>query len=340
MDVSLLKNKSDISSVIEGALPVIFSVELGVVSDVERSLFSRVKPLGFILFGRNCIDPDQLKCLCADLRDCVGWHCPILIDQEGGRVQRLRPPHWGSYPACQTYGDFIGEGGFGQRQADSCLEENVRALSSELFEHGINVNCAPVLDVIFDGAHDIVGDRGLSGDINVVTALGRRFCQLMMEENVMPVIKHLPGHGRAVVDSHEAVTVIDTSLEELRGVDFKPFMEVAHIPALDGVWGMVAHCIYTAVDARPASVSPVVIEDIIRREIGFRGILVTDDLSMKALDDWGSVGERAAMSLKSGCDLALYCAGRMDEMVEIAAALVPASGESLERLKRGLAACQ
>ena len=338
-DVSLSKN-SDHHRFIEESLPAIFSLKGAVLQDEQRALFARTKPMGFILFKilGNCENPAQLIKLCTDLREAVGWHCPILIDQEGGRVQRLKPPHWGSYPPCKTYGDMISEDMMGRGQADKCLEENIKALSSELLRHGINVDCAPVLDVIFEGAHDIVGDRGFSSDVDVVTALGRRFCQIMMDEGVTPVIKHIPGHGRALVDSHEVVTVVDAALEDLRAVDFKPFQELSCLPFLKGMWGMVAHCVYTAIDDKPASVSPKVIGDIIRREIGFDGVLVSDDLSMKGLDGWGSVANRAKMSVEAGCDLALYCAGKLEEMEEIAGVLKPATRESLARLKVGVPA--
>lgn len=331
----LLKNKT-LDNPIELSLPVILSVEGTSLSDDERVLFSSSHPMGFILFKRNCENPDQLIALCADLRVAVGWHCPILIDQEGGRVQRLRPPYWGDYPACQRYGDFIADGALGQCQSDKSLEDNVKKLSSELFEHGINVNCAPVLDVIFEGAHEIVGDRGFSSDVDVVTALGRRFCQISMDAGVIPVIKHLPGHGRALVDSHEVVTVVDAPLDELRAVDFKPFSALSCIPFLQSMWGMVAHCVYSAIDDKPASVSEVVIREIIRGEIGFHGVLISDDLSMKGLDGWGSVSERADQCLKNGCDLALYCAGNLEEMKEICDSLDVASGDSLDRLKKGV----
>jgi beta-N-acetylhexosaminidase len=293
----------------------------------EQRFFRDVDPLGFVLFKRNCETSDQVRTLVRALRDSVGCpDAPVLIDQEGGRVARLRPPEWRAAPAPGRIGAVAA--------ADSAkgLEAarlNAMLMGRELADLGIDVDCTPVLDLQFPGAHaGVVGDRALGSDPDLVAALGRATCEGLLAAGVEPVIKHIPGHGRALVDSHLELPRVEAPLAELRRTDFVPFRHLA-----DMRWGMTSHVVYTAIDPeRPATQSPKVIAEIIRGEIGFDGVLVTDDLSMQALR--GGLGERAGRALAAGCDIALHCNGRLDEMREVAAAAGPLSSAARRRLDR------
>jgi len=296
------------------------------LSAEERGFFHEADPLGFILFQRNCQTPEQVRRLVQDLRHSVGRaDAPVLIDQEGGRVARLRPPAWRKAPAAGRFGVLA------SRDAPSALEAarlNARLMGAELAGLGISVDCAPVLDLQFAGASNVVGDRGFATDPELVAQLGRAVCEGLLAAGITPVLKHLPGHGRAVVDSHHALPEVDVSLAELRQTDFVPFRLLADMP-----WAMTCHVVYKAIDPdRPATTSPVVIADIIRGEIGFKGLLVSDDLSMEALR--GDIGDRAKRARAAGCDLALHCNGRLEEMRAVAAAAGPVSGVTAERLAR------
>jgi len=299
------------------------------LSGEERDFFRRSDPLGFILFARNCGTPEQIARLTADLRDSVGRSdAPVLIDQEGGRVQRLKPPHWRQAPPAVRFGDLFRRDPALGREA---VEFNMRLIAAELIALGIDVDCVPCLDVPVPGAHDVIGDRAFALQPEIVADLGRIVAGTMLDMGIMPVIKHLPGHGRAGVDSHLALPKVSTSVVELQHSDFLPFKSLSDMP-----WGMTAHVLYTAIDAeRPATTSPTVIDRIVRGAIGFQGLLLSDDLSMQALG--GSLGERAAASLAAGCDIALHCNGRMDEMVQVADAAGPMTELALERLARGRA---
>lgn len=295
-------------------LPAIFSLSGPCLSDAESAFFARANPSGFILFQRNCETPEQLRELTDSLRACVGRDCSILIDQEGGRVARLRPPHWKEHPPAATFGDLYASN---PQAALKDVRENAASLARDLKACGISVDCAPVLDVPVDGADPIIGDRAFSCDPEIVSVLGRAACEAFLSEGVTPVIKHIPGHGRADADSHKSLPVVRTPRDVLEGTDFAPFRAVAD---MDGLWAMTAHVLYEAIDPdRSASVSRRVVETIIRGSIGFRGVLVSDDLGMNALS--GSFGQRARDVLDAGCDLALHCSGDMDEMREIVDAL-------------------
>ncbi len=239
----------------------------------EASFFRDAQPWGFILFKRNIGTPDEVRALTAALRDCVGRaEAPILIDQEGGRVQRMGPPHWPKYPAGGSYGRLNGS-------AETIARLGARLIAHDLAEVGINVDCAPVLDVPSPGSHDIIGDRAYGDSPEAVAAIGRAVAEGLMAGGVLPVVKHMPGHGRAACDSHKGLPVVDAALADLRGRDFAPFRLLADLPM-----AMSAHVVFTAIDPdRPATQSPVVIRDIVRGEIGFDGLLMTDDLSMHAL---------------------------------------------------------
>lgn len=302
--------------------PVILSCSGPALLPEERDLFADFAPFGFILFGRNIEDKQQLKKLCVDLRASAGWDCPILVDQEGGRVRRMRPPHWPDYPSMKEIGDLDDK---------DRLIETVRGICSDLNEAGIDVDCAPVLDVLFPETHAAIGDRAFSGDPEIVGALGRLACEIFLEEGITPVIKHMPGQGRAALDSHYDLPVVPASLDMLKSIDFKPFRHVLESPHADGIWGMVSHIVYSAIDAdHPASTSAKVI-DVIRKELGFNGLLVSDDLCMNALACYGNLADRVVKTLESGMDIALYCAGKLDEMADIAKVCPPLREESLKR---------
>ena len=318
----------------EAKQPIPKAVILGLagleISGAERRFFEECDPFGFILFARNCKTPDQIRDLVADLRTVVGrTDAPVLIDQEGGRIARLRPPHWRDAPPAAVFGALSSHDDGHAREA---VRLNARLIGAELAALGIDVDCAPVLDVPAEGSHDIVGDRAFGTSPTLVARLGRAAIDGFLDAGVLPVIKHIPGHGRAKVDSHHELPVVDTGLEALRQIDFAPFAALADAP-----WAMTAHVVYTALDAdNPATTSKTVIGDIIRGEIGFDGLLVSDDLSMKALR--GSFAERTAAALGAGCDVALHCNGEMDEMLAVADAAAPLSPAALERIARGRAA--
>jgi len=301
---------------------VIFGCEGPVVTDWERDFFTRIDPLGFILFARNCGTPDQVRALVADLRACVGRaDAPVLIDQEGGRVARLKPPHWRAAPAPARFG-AIAE--VDRDRACKAAELNARLLAAEVRDLGITVDCVPLLDLRIAGADAVIGDRAFSTDTDLIAVLGRAVCDGMLAGGVMPVVKHMPGHGRAQVDSHHALPVVDTPKSELEATDFRPFAALADAP-----WGMTAHVVYTAVDPQaPATTSRRVVDEVIRGFIGFDGVLVSDDLSMQALQ--GGFAERAAASLAAGCDIALHCNGKAEEMTAVAEA-VPALTDAAQR---------
>jgi len=294
----------------------------------EAAFFRDADPAGFILFRRNCSDQEQLLSLTGDLRALTGRDVPILIDQEGGRVARMRPPEWPAFPTGEAFARLYD---VAPSSAIEAARANARALALMLRAAGINVNCLPLLDVRQEGADDIIGDRALGATPMQVAALGRAVLDGMASAGVVGVIKHIPGHGRALVDSHKELPVVTASAEELE-VDLEPFERLAHAPM-----GMTAHVVYTAWDPdRPASQSQTVIDDIIRGRIGFDGWLMSDDLGMEALS--GGSGERAAAVIAAGCDVALHCSGVMEEMIEVAAA-VPAMGPDGEaRLARAMAA--
>lgn len=298
-----------------------------VLTDEERRFFSAGDPLGFILFSRNIADPQQVRALVAELRALVGrGEAPVLIDQEGGRVQRLGPPHWRKAPPAAVFAAATERG---EARDVAAARLNARMLAQELLDLGIDVDCAPVLDVPVDGAHDIIGDRAFGRDPAVVARLGQAVCDGLLDGGVLPVIKHIPGHGRALADSHLDLPVVDVSAAELERTDFAPFRALAAAP-----WAMTAHVVYTAFDStRPATLSPTVVREVIRGGIGFDGLLLTDDLSMKALS--GDFGERTRQSFAAGCDVALHCNGNAAEMDAIVAATPPLSDAALERLARG-----
>lgn len=295
----------------------------------EAQFLAEVRPCGVIIFTRNFSDDEQLSELIAAAREAIGTgDVLVAIDQEGGRVQRLRGGNWPDVPPAAAFGRLY------ERDAPAALEALrvvMEGLGSRLKQVGINTNCAPCVDVPVAGADDVIGDRAYGRTPEMVAELGRAAAEGLMAAGVVAVVKHVPGHGRAMVDSHKALPVVRSRAEELRGHDFVPFAALSDMPA-----AMSAHVTFEAFDCeRPATVSPVVMGDIVRGEIGFDGLVMSDDLSMGALA--GTVGERAAAALAAGCDVALHCNGVIEEMREVAACCGALSGAALERFRRCLA---
>lgn len=315
----------------EKASAVILSLEGLTVSDAEAALFEAANPLGFILFARNIETPEQVLALTTRLKQIVGRECPILIDQEGGRVARMKPPIWRGYPAGQMYG-AIAE--VDMPRGISELSTRTLQIAEELRASGVNVNCDPVLDVTRPETHDVIGDRAYSEKPHIVAEMGLSVCRDYLRVGIQPIIKHIPGHGRATADSHLELPCVEASLDDLRALDFVPFAQIAQSDIGAQVWAMSAHILYTAIDSDvPLTLSSQGIADIIRGEIGFDGILVSDDVSMKALDAYGTLPEVCAASIEAGCDLALYCAGKLDEMRDIVKAVPNLSENTLKRLQ-------
>ena len=294
-----------------------------VLSQQERDFLIEHQPYGVILFARNIEDPRQLSALCADIKAQLKHpFASILIDQEGGRVARMKPPHWRAYPPAKRFADMSDD------KAERAVYLNALLMASELRRVGITTDCAPLADVLAPECHEVIGDRAFGDDPQHVAHLARAQAKGLMDAGILPVLKHIPGHGRATVDSHEALPVVKASLAELEARDFIPFRELADLPL-----AMTAHIIYEAIDSQHvATTSPTVIR-FIRRQLGFEGLLMSDDLSMKALS--GSYVERTQLTLEAGCDLALHCNGNMHEMLQVARASVVLVGDGLERAKAG-----
>jgi len=293
----------------------------------ERAFFAEVRPWGFILFRRNVDSPDQVKALVAELRDSIGRaDAPVLIDQEGGRVQRLGPPHWPKYPPGSAYLKATND----PMAAREAVRLGARLMAHDLRALGITVDCVPVLDVPVPGAHDIIGDRAYAQDPATVTQLGRAAAEGLLAGGVLPIVKHIPGHGRAFADSHHDLPVVETDLATLDAWDFAPFKALSDMPM-----AMTAHVVFTAVDAkRPATTSKKGIR-LMREHLGFSGLIMSDDLSMKALS--GTLTQRAEQSLKAGCDVILHCNGDLDEMRQVAEGTGKLKGEARRRAEAALA---
>jgi len=309
-------------------LPAILGLTGLTLTDDERAFFRAADPAGFILFARNCSDRAQLRALTDSLREVSGRaDVPILIDQEGGRVMRMKPPHWPDFPAQGRFAALY------ERAPISGIEAarvNAAAIALTLAEVGINVNCLPLLDVRQAGAHDVIGDRALGHEPLRVAALGRAVLDGLEAGGCIGVVKHVPGHGRAGADSHKELPVVKADAQALER-DLAPFRALKDAPM-----AMTAHVLYPAWDeALPASVSPTIIATIIRGAIGFDGLLMSDDLVMAALS--GTPGERAAAVIAAGCDVALYCSGVLAENEAVAGALGAMSEAGLERLARAMA---
>lgn len=286
----------------------------------ERAFFRDARPWGFIVFKRNTQTPEQVAALTAEMRETVGWHAPILIDQEGGRVQRMGPPNWPKYSSARAFlaiNDPI-------RQRE-IVRLSARLMAHDLKSAGIDVDCLPVLDVPVAGSHDVIGDRAYAHDPDQVARLGRAAAEGLIAGGVLPVVKHMPGHGRARADSHHDLPVVDASLADLRAHDFRPFRHLADMPL-----AMTAHVVFTALDPRhPATVSRKIVREIMRGEIGFDGLIMTDDISMKALS--GSFEAKARAAIRAGVDVVLHCHGIMEEMIAVAGAVPEMTGARARR---------
>ena len=292
----------------------------------ERAFYKDARPWGFILFRRNIDSPDQVRTLTQALRETVGdADAPVLVDQEGGRVQRLGPPHWPKYPPADAYLKAAND----PLTARELARLGGRLMAHDLRAAGITVDCAPVLDAPVPGAHDIIGDRAFADSPRGLIPLARAQAEGLMAGGVLPVIKHMPGHGRAFADSHKDLPVVEATLDQLEGWDFPPFRALSDMPI-----AMTAHVVFTAIDAnRPATVSKKAVR-LMREDLGFGGLILTDDLSMQALS--GTLGQRAQAALKAGCDIALHCNGDLAEMKQIAGVVGALKGAAKRRADAAL----
>jgi beta-N-acetylhexosaminidase len=294
----------------------------------EAAVLREARPCGVILFARNAVDPEQLRRLTDAATSAVGEEILVLIDQEGGRVQRLRPPHWRALPPAGAYAKVYADD---LERAARMVRAAARLTAADLRAVGINTNCAPLVDVPAPGGHGIIGDRAYAEREEDVARMGAAVADGLMAGGVLPVIKHIPGHGRATADSHFDLPVVTATRQELEAVDFVPFRKLAHLPA-----AMTAHVVFTAYDAdAPASISRRVTEEVIRGSIGFDGLLMSDDLAMKALA--GTVAERAAAVISAGSDVVLACNGGLEETEAVASVAPPLAGRALARFQHARA---
>jgi beta-N-acetylhexosaminidase len=299
------------------------------LSATERDFLREAGPWGFILFKRNVTSPEQVRRLVAECRDAVGRDAPVLIDQEGGRVQRLGPPHWPLYPPGALYGRLYDKD---RASGLAAAELGARLIASDLKALGIDVDCLPVADVPARGASAVIGDRAYGTTPDQVAAIGAAIAAGLLAGGVLPVLKHLPGHGRARADSHERLPVVATPREELEACDFAAFTPLSWLPL-----GMTAHVVFSCIDpVAPATTSATIVREVIRGRIGFEGLLMSDDIAMGALS--GAAASRARAALAAGCDVVLHCNGKLDEMQAVAAEAPRLAGASARRAEAALAA--
>lgn len=305
----------------------IFDTDGPTLNAEEKAFFRDVNPFGFILFARHCESPEQIRRLIDDLKSLTGRdRLPVLIDQEGGRVARLRPPHWAKYPPA---GVLAGLASRDRDLAHNAVYLNARLIANDLYNLGITVDCAPLADLPVEGAHDIIGDRAFGREPEQVIFLARAMAKGLMDGGIIPVLKHIPGHGRAFADSHHELPVVREPIELLRMTDFVPFKALSNLPM-----AMTAHVLYTAIDDQNmATVSKKAI-DLIRNELNFRGLLMSDDIAMKAMQ--GSYADRARATLAAGCDVVLHCNGSLKEKQDTAEGLAVLEGEPLARAERAM----
>ncbi len=299
------------------------------LTSAERDFIRAERPWGFILFRRNIETPAQVAALTAEVRNVLGeGDAPILVDQEGGRVQRFRPPHWPLYPSGASFGQlYATDPAAGLKAA----RLSARLIADDLAQVGVNVDCLPLADVPIPGANDVIGDRAYGHDPKTVAAIARAVTEGLQEGGILPILKHIPGHGRAMADSHLSLPVVDTPKNELESIDFAAFKPLADLPM-----AMTAHVVFTAYDrAHPATTSATMIDGVIRGLIGFQGLLMSDDVGMNALA--GSIAERSRALLAAGCDMVLHCSGELEEMRQVARETPELSGKALQRAKAALA---
>lgn len=298
------------------------------IAPAERDFLAASDPWGLILFKRNIREPAQVRDLVAEFRSVVARReAPVLIDQEGGRVQRLAPPHWAAYPAAAAYGDLYDRD---PAAAIAAARLGARLIATDLVALGITVDCLPVADLPAPGADPVIGERAYGISAQKVVALATAAAEGLTAGGVLPVLKHLPGHGRARADSHQRLPVVRTDRATLEATDFAVFRALSALPL-----GMTAHVVFAAIDALPATTSATIITDVIRSFIGFTGLLMSDDIAMGALS--GPIGARAAAALAAGCDVVLHCNGRLDEMRAVAASAPDLAGPAGRRAAAALA---
>src|SRR5215471_11096393 len=299
------------------------------ISADERAFLREAQPWGLIIFKRNVSTPSQVTELIESFRDIVGWQAPVLVDQEGGRVQRLGPPAWPAYPPGARYGDLY------DRERASGIAAAVlggHLIAADLKPLGIDVDCLPLADVPLESADPVIGDRAYGRDPGKVAAIAKAIAEGLQAGGVLPVLKHLPGHGRATADSHHKLPVVDTDRATLEATDFAAFRPLSELPL-----GMTAHVVFSAIDpVAPATTSVTMVSQVIREFIGFKGLLMSDDISMKALS--GTIAERSRAALAAGCDVVLHCNGDMREMTAVAGEAPELSGEAARRADAALAA--
>ncbi|MFA6265518.1 MAG: beta-N-acetylhexosaminidase [Pseudolabrys sp.] len=297
------------------------------ITSAERAFLRDTRPWGLIVFKRNISTPQQVADLVRDFRDVLGWEAPVLVDQEGGRVQRLGPPQWPKYPPGKAYADLY------DRDPTSGLAAarlGAHLIAADLAALGIDVDCLPLADVPVRGGDDVIGDRAYGTEPAKVAAIAGAIAEGLLAGGVLPVLKHLPGHGRARADSHKELPVVDTDRATLETTDFAAFRPLAELPL-----GMTAHVVFTAFDAlAPATTSVTMVRDVIRGSIGFTGLLMSDDVSMGALS--GTIAERSQQALAAGCDVVLHCNGDLAEMREVAGVAPELSGAAAGRAERAL----
>lgn len=298
------------------------------LSDAERAFLSEAQPWGLIVFQRNIASPQALRRLTDECRAALGRQAPVLVDQEGGRVQRLKPPHWPEFPPAAAYGRLYDRD---RARGLTAARLGARLIAADLDAVGIDADCMPVADVPVAGADVVIGDRAFGDEPEKVAALAGAFAEGLADGGVLPVLKHIPGHGRATADSHHKLPIVSAERATLETSDFAAFRPLAGLPI-----AMTAHVVFTAIDpSAPATTSAAIVHEVIRRSIGFRGLLMSDDLSMGALS--GGLGERTRAAIAAGCDIALHCNGDMGEMCAVAAAAPVLAGEAGRRAEAALA---
>ena len=307
---------------------IIFGLKGYSVTNEERKTFKNINPLGFILFERNCKNFKQTKLLVQELKAIVSHKFPlVMIDQEGGRVARLKKPNWKEYPSAKFFGNKAKQN---LSSAKDLVLKNAEKIGKELKKVGINVNCAPVLDVKYDYTHNVIGDRSFSSDPKIVSELGKAFCDGLKKVGIIPILKHIPGHGSSKKDSHKETPLVNTDLKLLNNKDFVPFKILNN-----ELFAMIAHIIYKKIDSSLACESKIIIHRIIRKKIRFKGILISDDITMKAIK--GSLRKKVKTILSAGCDIVLHCSGNIKE-IKLIQNIIPIISKNsfmkLERFKR------
>ena len=306
-------------------IPIIFGVKSYKLKKKEKSFFRKSNPLGFILFERNCKNYKQTKLLIKDLKKTTSHkYTMIMIDQEGGRVARLKNPNWKSYPSAEYFGIKAKKN---LSVAKKLIFKNSIEIAKDLKKLGINMNCAPVLDVKYDFTNNVIGDRSFSSNPRIVSELGKSFCNGLKKIGIIPIVKHIPGHGPSSKDSHKTTPNVDLDLISLNKKDFLPFKKLNKEPA-----AMIAHIVYNKIDKEIACCSKEIIKKIIRKKIGFKGLLISDDINMKALK--GTIKNKVKAILKSGCEIILHCNANIKEMMQIYSSIPLIKNKTLKKISK------